>query len=151
MKKEEKKKVIVSACLLGENCKYDGTNNYNERLAQFLEDKIVFKVCPEQLGGLPTPRVPSEIRNGSVFNKDGDDVSYYFTKGALETLKIAQENEISIAILKSNSPSCGNGQIYDGTFSGTLISGDGITAHLLKINGIEVYTENDIDKLEKMF
>ncbi len=150
-KEEEKKKIIVSACLLGDNCKYDGTNNYNERLANFLADKIVFKVCPEQLGGLSTPRVPSEIRNGSVFNKDGDDVSYYFTKGALETLKIAQQNEISMAILKSNSPSCGNSEVYDGTFSGNLVPGEGITAHLLKLNGIEVFNENDIDKLEKMF
>ena len=151
MKEEEKKKFLVSACLLGDNCKYDGKNNYNERLANFLSDKIVFKVCPEQLGGLSTPRSPSEIKNGSVYNKKGEDVSYFFTKGALETLKIAQENEISMAILKSNSPSCGNGEVYDGTFTGKLIPGDGITAHLLKMNGIEVYSEKDLDKLEKMF
>ena len=112
-KKEEKKKVMVSACLLGDNCKYDGTNNYNEKLAKFLEDKIVIKVCPELLGGMGTPRFPSEIKGDKVINKRGDDVTYYFTKGALETIKIAEREQVSIAILKSNSPSCSNEMVYD--------------------------------------
>ncbi len=151
MKKEAKKKVMVSACLLGDNCKYDGKNNYHEKLNKFLEDKIVIKVCPEMLGGLGVPLLPSEITGDKVINKHGDDVSYYFTKGALETVKIAQREQISIAILKSNSPSCSNEMVYDGTFTHNLVYGEGITAHMLKLNGVEVFNENDIDRLERMF
>ena len=150
-REKEIKKILVSACLLGDNCKYDGTNNYNQELVEWLADKEVIKVCPEILGGLRTPRIPCEIKGDRVINKNGEDKSYYFTKGALETVKIALDNEVHYAILKSNSPSCGNEMIYDGNFNKTLIPGEGVTAHMLKLNGIKVYNENELEELKKIF
>lgn len=142
-------KIIVSACLLGDNCKYNGGNNYNRELSNFLKDYEVIKVCPEVMGGLAIPRVPSEIKNGKVINQEGVDVTHKYQLGALKTLEIAKDNNIKIAILKSNSPSCGSGKIYDGTFSKTLISGDGVTTKLLKENKIIVLNEeNFIDYLK---
>ena len=142
-------KIIVSACLLGDNCKYNGGNNYNRELSNFLKDYEVIKVCPEVMGGLSIPRVPSEIKNGKVINQEGVDVTHEYQLGALKTLEIAKDNNIKIAILKSNSPSCGSGKIYDGTFSKTLINGDGVTAKLLKENKIIVLNEeNFIDYLK---
>lgn len=136
-------KIIVSACLLGENCKYNGSNNFHQKLSDFLKNYEVIKVCPEVMGGLPTPRVPAEIKGGNVINQDGIDVTNEYQKGALKTLEIARQNDIKIAILKSNSPSCGCGKIYDGTFSKTLIDGDGITSKLLKEKGILVLNEEN--------
>jgi len=150
-KEEEKKKILISACLMGDNCKYNGGNNYHEKLVKWLSDKEVVKVCPELLGGLSTPRYPCEIKGDKVINKNGEDKTYYFTKGALETVKIALANQVRFAILKSNSPSCGNDMVYDGSFAHRLVPGEGITAHMLRINGIEVFNENDLDKLEKIF
>ena len=142
-------KIIVSACLLGDNCKYNGGNNYNRELSNFLKDYEVIKVCPEVMGGLSIPRVPSEIKNDKVINKEGVDVTFEYQLGALKTLEIAKDNNIKIAILKSNSPSCGSGKIYDGTFSKTLINGDGVTTKLLKENKIIVLNEeNFIDYLK---
>lgn len=136
-------KILVSACLLGVNCKYNGENNYNEKVLNYLKDKEVIPICPEIMGGLPTPRIPSEIRNQKVFNEKGEDLTLNFIKGAEETLKLAKLFNVKKALLKAKSPSCGYKKIYDGTFSNTLIDGNGITAELLKNNGIDIITEKD--------
>ena len=135
-----KEKILVSACLLGANCKYSGGNNYSEEVIEFLKDYEIIPVCPEQLGGLPTPRPASEIIGDKVMNNEGTDVTSNYQKGAEEALKIAQLLGIKKALLKAKSPSCGNGKIYDGTFSRILTTGDGITTKLLKENNIEVIT-----------
>ena len=131
-------KIAVSACLLGENCKYNGGNNYSEKVAAFLEGHEVVGVCPEVLGGLSTPRKPSEIVNGVVRHQDGTSVDAEFRKGAELALKIVLEQEVELVILQSRSPSCGPNIIYDGSFSKTLIPGDGIFVELLKKHGIRV-------------
>jgi len=136
--------ILVSACLLGINCKYDEKNYLNEKILKLGKDEILIPVCPEQLGGLPTPRIASEQRGEIVISKESYDVTNNFVRGAEETLKMSKMYGIKKAILKQKSPSCGCGQIYDGTFSGTLINGDGITTALLKRNGIEVITEEDL-------
>ncbi len=136
-------KIMVSACLLGDNVRYDGNNNYNQELIDFLKDYEVIKICPETLGGLETPRIPSEILHDKVINEEGTDVTNEFNEGALKTLELAKENDIKIAILKRNSPSCGFGSVYDGTFTHTVTKGDGITAKLLNENGITVLNENN--------
>ena len=135
-----KEKILVSMCLLGINCKYNGGNNLSEEVLEYIKDKEVYPICPEIMGGLKTPRNPSEIQGNKVINNIGEDVTQQYLKGAEETLKIAKLFNIKKAILKAKSPSCGNGKIYDGTFTSTLIEGDGITTKLLKENGIEVIT-----------
>lgn len=137
-------KILVSACLLGDNCKYNGGNNYSCDVVDYVKDKECVKVCPECMGGLSTPRVPSEIVGNKVINKNGLDVTYEYQKGAKETLKIALDEKVDLAILKSNSPSCGCGKIYDGTFSKRLVDGDGITTKLLKEHDIKIITENEL-------
>jgi uncharacterized protein YbbK (DUF523 family) len=139
-----KEKILVSACFLGINCKYDGTSNKNEKILKLARDYILIPVCPEILGGLPTPREPAEQKGKRVITKSGKDVTKYFEKGAKEVLKIAKILKIKKAILKQKSPSCGCGKIYDGTFSGKLIKGDGITTKVLKKSGIKVFSEEDI-------
>lgn len=139
-------KILVSACLYGECTKYDGTNNILKH-PLFMKWKnmgVLIPVCPEVLGGLPTPRPCSEIKDGKVINTEGQDVTEEFNKGAEETLKIARENGVTFAILKQSSPSCGCKRIYDGTFSGNKISGMGVTARLLTDNGIVVFDEDDM-------
>lgn len=131
-------KILVSACLLGENCKYNGKNNYSERVVKYLEGHEVIPVCPEVLGGLPTPRDPSEIVDGVVINCKCVNVDRQFRKGAEEALRIAKENGIDLAILQSRSPSCGARQIYDGSFTGKLIPGQGVFAQLLEKNSFRV-------------
>ena len=116
-------KILVSACLLGENCKYSGGNNYNQAICDFARGHQVVPVCPEVLGGLPTPRYPAEIVQGVVTNKEGINVDREFRAGAAKALAIAKENGVELAILQSRSPSCGVKEIYDGTFSGTKIPG----------------------------
>ncbi len=133
--------VLVSACLLGVCCRYDGGHNRNEQVIALKDRFRLIPVCPEQLGGLPTPRIPSEIRDGSVFAEDGTDVTENFTRGAREALRLAELFGCRCAVLKARSPSCGSKVIYDGTFSGTKTAGDGVTASLLKKQGIRVYTE----------
>lgn len=137
-------KILVSGCLLGENCKYNGGNNYSEKVAEFIKGHEVISVCPECLGGLPTPRIPAEIVNGVVTNKEGQVVDKEFRNGAEIALKIAEETRVDIAILQSRSPSCGVKQIYDGTFSGTRIDGQGVFASLLKENGIPMMDVEDL-------
>ena len=136
-------KIMVSGCLLGENCKYNGRNNYSEKVAEFIKGHEVFSVCPECLGGLPVPRVPAEIVNGVVINKEGENVDIQFRKGAEIALEIARKESIDLAILQSRSPSCGVKQIYDGTFSKNIIDGQGIFAKLLKENGFQIIDVED--------
>lgn len=136
-------KILVSSCLLGTNCKYNGKNNLSADLVQLLKKYEIVSVCPESLGGLPTPRVPSERVNNQVINKEGVDVTMNFNQGAQQTLKIAKEKNCKIAILKKNSPSCGYGTIYDGTFTNTLMDGDGVTAELLYKNGLVILNEDN--------
>ena len=130
--------ILVSACLAGVNCNYKGGNSEDAGVADLVREGLAVMVCPEQLGGLATPRPPAEIKNGRVFTKNGDDVTEAFLRGAREVLNIAKKYHCHKAILKSRSPSCGCGKIRDGGFSGTLTDGDGITTALLKENGIEV-------------
>lgn len=139
-----KGKILISACLAGVNCKYNGKNNKNEKIIELIKNNDVILVCPEQLGGLKTPRVPAEIIKNKVITKDEIDVTKEYQKGAEEVLKIAKQFDIKKAILKSKSPSCGKSKIYDGTFSNKLINGDGVTTKLLKQNGIKVISSDEI-------
>ena len=134
----KKEKILVSACLLGVNCKYDGGNNYAKEIDEFLKDYEVIPICPEIMGGLPTPRIPSEKLKDKVITKDGADVTEQFVKGANECLFLAEKYDVKKALLKAKSPSCGSGKIYDGTFSHTIVDGDGITTELLRKHGIEI-------------
>ena len=126
---------MVSACLTGENCKYNGGNNRNEKVLQLMAEHEVITVCPEQMGGLPTPRVPSEIKDGVVTAKDGRIVDKEFRAGAAKCLEIAMCEQPDLIVLQSRSPSCGVKQRYDGTFTGTLVDGSGVTAQLLMKHG----------------
>lgn len=137
-------KIMVSACLLGENCKYSGGNNRNEKLLGFLRDHEVFPVCPEVMGGLPTPRPPAEIVEGEVINREGVSVDREYRLGAQIALETAQREGIDLAILQSRSPSCGVKEIYDGTFSGRKIPGQGVCAALLQKNGFRVMDAADL-------
>ena len=134
--------ILISACLTGINCKYNGQNNYNEKALQLLKKGEAIPICPEQLGGLQTPRHPAEIKTINnkryVFNNKNEDVTDAFVKGANEVLKLAKELKIEKVVLQSRSPSCGVGKIYDGNFEGKLINGNGILAQMLIDNGIEV-------------
>ena len=149
--------ILISGCLCGINCKYDGKNNLNDRVLELLKSEKAIPVCPEQMGGQATPRPPHEIVNGDGAGvldgtcivdgpKGNDDVTKEFLKGAKETLKIAKDLDINVAILKARSPSCGKGKIYDGTFSGNKKDGNGVTAELLIRNNIKIYTEEELDK-----
>lgn len=140
MENKVKEKILVSGCLLGLNCKYDGGNNYSKEIDEFLKDYDVIPICPEIMGGLPTPRVGSERSGNKVITKDGQDVTEQYKKGAEETLFLAKKYNVKKALLKLRSPSCGSGKIYDGTFTHTVIDGNGVTAELLKNNGIEIIT-----------
>lgn len=146
--------IIVSACLAGLNCRYNGQSSLYKEVEELVRKGSAIVVCPEQLGGCPTPRPAAEISGGSgadvfdgkarVIRNDGKDVTQEFIKGAEEVLKIARITGAKIAILKSKSPSCGCGLIYDGSFSGKLIDGNGVAAELLMRNGVKVITEKDI-------
>ena len=132
--------VMVSACLLGINCKYNGKNNLNEDLLNSLKEFKIIPFCPEQLGGLMTPRPKSEIRGEKVFNEFGDDVTEFFEKGAMESLKIFDLAKPKFVIFMDRSPSCGKGEVYDGSFSSRLIEGDGITVRCFLKRKIKVYS-----------
>jgi uncharacterized protein YbbK (DUF523 family) len=135
--------IIVSACLAGVNCRYDGGSKPCEAVIQLVAQGTALPVCPEQLGGLPTPRPPAEQQGVSIVTCEGVDVSAQFRRGAQEALKIARLAGASTAILKARSPSCGCGRVYDGTFSGRLVDGDGIFARLCLEAGIRVTTEEE--------
>lgn len=135
---------LCSACLLGVKCRYDGKDKKDQRIIDLAKQKTLIPICPEQLGGLTTPREPTEIKNGRVITSSGEDLTESFQRGAEETLNIVKLFDIKEAILKTKSPSCGYGQIYDGTFSGNLIEGKGITARLLEKNGVKITTEEEL-------
>ncbi len=135
---------ICSACLLGIDCRHDGKTKPNKKVLELAKTETLIPVCPEQLGGLSTPRPATEISDDSIITKDGQDISDSFHRGAHETLKIAKLFNIKKAILKTRSPSCGCGKIYDGTFKKRLIKGDGITTKLLKENNIKIITEKEL-------
>lgn len=134
---------LVSACLVGVKCRYDGNDNEIETIKELVNKGQAVPVCPEQLGGLSTPRDPAEIVGDKIMTKNGKDVTEAFYLGAERTLAIAKVCGCKKAILKAKSPSCGCGKVYDGTFSGRLVAGEGITAKLLKQEGIEIYTEEN--------
>jgi uncharacterized protein YbbK (DUF523 family) len=145
--------MLISACLAGKKCKYNGGDNLHPLFLRLVEEGQARLVCPEELGGLPVPRSPSEIRGGSgedvldgkarVINKQGEDVSRQFLAGADETLQIARQAGAAQVIFKSRSPSCGRGKIYDGSFSGKLCSGDGVATALLRRHGVEVISDEE--------
>lgn len=142
-------KLLVSACLLGVNCRYNAEPKAlpDDLLSRLLERHTVVPVCPEQLGGLTTPREPSERQGARVVMRSGRDVTAAYARGAQEALRLARQFGCTAAVLKERSPSCGHGEIYDGTFTGTRTSGDGVTAALLLENGIAVYGESEMDQL----
>lgn len=142
-------KLLISACLLGVNCRYNAEPKAlpDDILTRLLEQHTVIPVCPEQLGGLTTPREPSERQEQRVVMRSGRDVTAEYARGAQEALRLCTQFGCTAAVLKERSPSCGHGEIYDGTFTGTLTPGDGVTAQLLLENGIAVYGESEIDKL----
>lgn len=133
-----KEKILVSACLLGENCSYRGDSNYDEAVISYLKDKDIVPVCPEVLGGLSTPRAPSERIGNKIINNLGEDVTKEFYAGANAVIKIVKNQNIKKAILKDRSPSCGLDEIYDGTFQHKIIQRDGILVEMLKNIGVEV-------------
>ncbi len=144
----EKKMIFVSSCLLGEPCRYDGASKPDKRVLEIASKGGCVHACPEELGGLPTPRKPSEIVGDKVVMVDGTDVTAQYCKGAELSLKMALDSGCTIAILKARSPSCGKGLIYDGTYTRTLKAGNGITAQLFIDNGIAVFNETELDKLD---
>ena len=141
--------IIVSACLAGFPCRYDGKANTNAAVQKLVREGKALPVCPEQLGGFATPRPPAEIREGRVVQVSGTDVTEGFKTGARIVCRLAEEYGCSTAILKSRSPSCGKGTIYDGTFSGTVIDGDGIAAAALSARGIKIQTEESLTDISE--
>ena len=142
-----KEKLLISSCLLGNNCKYNGGNNYTP-LAEELKRRFdLVPVCPESFGGLTAPREPSERVGDQVLSRSGTDVTAAFQRGAEKTLVIAKEQGAHRAVLKERSPSCGCGAIYDGTFAGTVVPGNGVAAELLLAHGVTIYGESRIGEL----
>ncbi len=142
-----KEKLLISACLLGENCKYSGGNNYTPEVEKLKEQFELIPVCPETFGGLQSPREPSERVGNKVLSRSGEDVTEAFRQGAEKTLEIALAHGVSRAVLKERSPSCGSGAIYDGSFSGAVVSGDGVAAELLRRHGVALFGESQIEEL----
>jgi uncharacterized protein YbbK (DUF523 family) len=154
--------IVISACLCGVNCKYNGKNNLDEKALKLFKEGKAILLCPEELGGMETPRIPHEIKCGTgadvldgkaiVVSSNGEESTEKFIRGAKEALKIAKEAEVKHAILKAKSPSCGHGKIYDGSFNGIKREGNGVTAELFIRNGINVITEEELDEnLEKSY
>jgi len=151
--------ILVSSCLCGEKCKYNGADNLNLDVVAYIAQKEAIQVCPEVLGGLSTPRIPAEIVGGSardviegnakVMTKEGGDVTMAFINGAHKVLELAKQFNVQQAILKSKSPSCGKGEVYDGCFNNKLIVGNGITTEILLREGIEVITEVELSQKAK--
>jgi len=142
------KKVLISSCLLGENVKYNGGNNaitQNAFIQKLKSLNLLISICPEVEGGLSIPRTPVEIKDNKAIDKNGEDKTKEFTQGAKRMLEVALKNGIKMAIMKSKSPSCGNGQIYDGTFSKTIIHSDGISVALLKAYNIKIFNEQELE------
>jgi uncharacterized protein YbbK (DUF523 family) len=140
-------KILISACLVGDKVNYKGQGNYHPDVEKLKEKYELVLFCPECEGGLPIPRLPNEIRGSQVIRSDGKNVTRAFEVGAKKALAICKYLGISKAVLKENSPSCGTHMVHDGYFQGRKIPGMGVTARLLKDNGIEVFSEEDIEKL----
>ncbi|MDE6060152.1 MAG: DUF523 domain-containing protein [Clostridia bacterium] len=138
------KKILVSACLMGYDCRYKGDNCKNQAVLELGKDNILIPVCPEQLGGLSTPRLPAERVGDKVLTPIGTDVTAQYNRGAEIAVEVAKRNEVDYCIMKANSPSCGKGIIYDGTFSGNKVEGNGVTVEKLLGQGFTVLSENDI-------
>ena len=136
--------VVVSACLLGVCCRFDGTSKPSDAVIEFVRNRYVIPVCSEQLGGLPTPRHRHEIVQGRVISEHGHDATDAFERGAREVLRIVELFSVRVMILKARSPSCGRGGVYDGTFSGRVVSGDGVLAALCVRSGCDVFTEEQL-------
>ena len=143
----EKMPLLISACLLGVPCRYDGASKPVPRIELLTERFVLVPVCPEQLGGLPTPRTPAERCGSCVLTRDGRDVTENYLRGAQEALRIARITGCKTALLKAKSPSCGCGRIYDGTHTDTLTGGSGVTAQLLQQHGLLVCNEDTMDTL----
>lgn len=141
--------ILVSACLLGTACRYDGRSKANADVTALLARHTLIPVCGEIFGGLPTPRTPAERRGDRVVTQDGRDVTQAYRRGAEEVLRLARLYGARAAILKERSPSCGSGEIYDGTFSGTRTAGWGVTAELLRESGVRVYGESELARLTR--
>lgn len=144
--------IVVSACLLGENVTYRGDSNKNEELIQLLKHYDIIKVCPEVMGGLSIPRNPSEIKSFNplmVVSHQSVDVTEQFLKGSIQALEKIKNHNVKIAILKANSPSCGNEYVYDGTFSSSLVEGSGVFASMLKEMGMKVFNEKQIEEIKE--
>ena len=139
-------KILVSACLLGENCKYNGGNNYNAAVAEYVKDQAVLTICPEMMAGLGCPRTPMEIVDGVLMDREGNNRDEPMRKAVADALQMLQGEEIRCAILQSRSPSCGVNEIYDGSFSGKRIPGSGIFAQALKDAGYCILDVEDIGK-----
>lgn len=137
-------KIVVSACLLGRNCKYNGGNNFSPRVAEFVKDREVVEVCPEVLAGLGIPRTPIEIRDGIVVDRDGNRVDEAIRTAVVQLLAELEGEEIHCAVLKSRSPTCGVRQVYDGSFSGTLVDGAGVLAQALMDAGYRVIDAEEL-------
>ena len=135
-------RIAVSACLLGHNCKYSGGNNRSQKVLDYIEGHKVIPVCPEVAGGMPVPRVPVELKDHKAINRDGEDVTAFFRRGVEQEMKKMQD--IDLAILQPRSPSCGCKQIYDGTFTKTLIEGKGMFAQALAAAGIPMMDGDDV-------
>ncbi len=136
--------ILVSACLLGENCKYNGGNNYNPAVAEYVKGQEILAICPEILAGMGCPRPPVEIVNGVVMDREGNNVDAALRQGVERAMKMIEKEDIQCAILQSRSPTCGVNQIYDGTFSGTRIDGSGIFAKALQESGYKVIDAEDL-------
>ena len=139
--------IVVSNCLLGCDCRYKGDNCRNDRILELAKEHTLIPVCPEQMGGLPTPRDPAERVGDKLITNKGRDVTYEYHKGAEAALFLTKLNKADFAILKYRSPACGKGMIYDGSFGGKLIPGNGVFAELLEKNSIPFYSENELDEL----
>lgn len=140
-------KLLVSACLLGVGCRYDGKSNQLPQYKRLLKEHTCIPICPEQLGGLPTPRCPAERLGGKIVTEDSRDVTEQFLRGTAEALRLCDLYHCKAALLKERSPSCGSGQIYDGSFSGTLTDGWGTAAALLRERGVCVVGESRLEEL----
>lgn len=142
-----KEKLLISACLLGRNCKYNGRNNLHPLVERLGEKYDLVPICPETWGGLAAPRPPAERIGDRILDREGRDVTDAFQRGAQRALETARKNGCRRAVLKERSPSCGAGRIYDGTFTGTTVPGDGVAAALLRAEGLVLYGESEIEKL----
>lgn len=137
-------KILVSACLLGENCKYNGGNNYNAAVAEYVKGKAVLPACPERMAGIGCPRTPIEIVDGVLMDRNGNNVDAAMRKAVAKAMEMIQKEDIQCAILQSRSPTCGVNEVYDGSFSGRLVPGSGVLAQALKDNGYRVIDAEDV-------